>query len=398
MTMLYSSVLLLSISSILFLYFIPVTNARIQNRVIFYFRLFFIAITLSCLSLTLKDWLNNPLFGGLSGLIYLIGFYTLRQGLMIRSNSQIKELYHNTYFWVHIGIFAFIHCYLLVYVINSTHHRIHFLTLNLLAVLFTTLPHIEKKSAIINKKSSGEKIAKYGFYGIFSTLVISLFVLYNANSLQHYFSIALPLQLLNIHIAILSLLALVMSDGIEKHYDNSIKDPMTGLYNRRFFMKETKRLNIHNNEEKLSAMILCDIDHFKKINDVYGHEAGDKVIIAFAQLLQSCLPTYAVLSRIGGEEFAIFLPHSGRVAAEKLAKKMCLKTENMDIKSEDNQPLKFTASFGVAVFSGEIDIKHYLRCADSALYVAKKNGRNQVVFYDADINDESLSMNERIAS
>jgi len=157
-------------------------------------------------------------------------------------------------------------------------------------------------------------------------------------------------------------------------------DPLTNLYNRRFFIEiidaELKR---SSRFKSYVSLLIVDIDHFKKINDSYGHQVGDKVLVTVADKLCEGLRTYDIASRYGGEEFVIVLPNTqlpiGLEVAERLRK--AVQSVNFMIPLD---MLSVTVSIGVASFPTEhVDCYNALFTgADEALYRAKHNGRNRV--------------------
>lgn len=149
----------------------------------------------------------------------------------------------------------------------------------------------------------------------------------------------------------------------------STTDSLTRLYNRR---KIDEILNELKN--KKYSLILLDIDHFKDINDTYGHLEGDKVLIHVAQLLKLNINANDILGRWGGEEFLIICKNTTEIQASKLAQRLREILENEDFKIR-----KVTASFGVSEATTDTTIKDVLANADKAMYNAKQNGRNQVI-------------------
>ncbi len=189
-----------------------------------------------------------------------------------------------------------------------------------------------------------------------------------------------------------ALMLLVTSDNAYIHYKNSVKDPLTGAYNRRHFVSQIQTI-CHDNlvNDNAIALIICDIDNFKNINDKYGHDVGDSVIQQFAQRLQSQLHESNVLSRIGGEEFAIILPHTDLATAQQIAENMRKCTEDLPMNINDNEQISITGSFGVTaierVTANYSQIKknneyYYTdklyNNADEAMYYAKETGKNTV--------------------
>ena len=158
-------------------------------------------------------------------------------------------------------------------------------------------------------------------------------------------------------------------------------DPMTHLYNRRYFTKVSESLleSAKRNKTDLSVLML-DIDKFKNINDAYGHEVGDDVIITLASILQEKSRKSDILSRWGGEEFVILLDATNIDGALVVSEKIRKVVEELVIKMEDAQELKFTVSIGVSQINieKELSLEDSINRADKALYEAKESGRNKV--------------------
>lgn len=155
-------------------------------------------------------------------------------------------------------------------------------------------------------------------------------------------------------------------------------DPLSGLLNRRGFEERGMQLLRHCATARFPvALVLADLDHFKALNDVHGHAAGDRVIADFASKLRLAAGTRGVAGRIGGEEFAVLLPLSDLAAARLFAEAVRTVYSAGQV---DGLPAgtKVTASFGVAARSGDEALEPLMRRADDALYKAKKNGRDSV--------------------
>ncbi|WP_020676020.1 diguanylate cyclase [Geopsychrobacter electrodiphilus] len=157
-------------------------------------------------------------------------------------------------------------------------------------------------------------------------------------------------------------------------------DPLTRLCNRRS-LTEMLENELNRCQRNLSpcALIMCDIDHFKNVNDKYGHQAGDEVLILVADLLREHLRPYDLAARYGGEEFCLVLPETNLAHAAEVADRIRQRIENYHF-SGNLGPLKLTISLGVAAVSGD-KLKsedELIRMADEALYLAKNNGRNRV--------------------
>lgn len=162
--------------------------------------------------------------------------------------------------------------------------------------------------------------------------------------------------------------------------EQATTDPLTRLKNRRALYQEGKHglaLSLRNNTPM--SLMLLDLDHFKQINDTYGHQAGDKVLIAIAGLLKRMSRTVDTVARVGGEEFAIVLPGTGRDGATVLAERIRTAVEKAPFQAH-GEPLTLTISIGVATYGTDPSdtIDGLLKVADHRLYTAKKEGRNRV--------------------
>ena len=163
-------------------------------------------------------------------------------------------------------------------------------------------------------------------------------------------------------------------------------DPLTKLANRRFLMTALEREYKRSSRQNTSlSLIMADIDHFKNINDVYGHQEGDRVLEVVAEVISGLLREYDLAARFGGEEFALVLPDTDLQGALLVASRVRSKIENYSF-SGTLANLRMTISLGVACCPhGKIrSIDDLIRFADDALYSAKHEGRNRVVIADVD--------------
>ena len=152
-------------------------------------------------------------------------------------------------------------------------------------------------------------------------------------------------------------------------------DRLTGIYNRSrledYLTVEAKRAMRHKTPQSL---IMFDIDYFKNINDTYGHEAGDRILIEIAKLVRENLRTHDVLARWGGDEFMVLSPNTAVEAAALLAEKLRKTIENHRFPAVK----KVTCSFGLTQFDENDALNGFIKRADNALYLAKERGRNRV--------------------
>lgn len=161
-------------------------------------------------------------------------------------------------------------------------------------------------------------------------------------------------------------------------------DYLTDLNNRRsFFELSNTMLKQASIEKQSCALLMMDVDHFKKINDRYGHDLGDLVLKQLAKNSLSNLPNEAVIGRIGGEEFAIFLPNTGQAEAFNIAESLRIILSSTALIRQDEENIHYTVSLGVTFSPGPHPyIDELLREADIALYKAKQTGRNRVCLFN----------------
>jgi len=169
-------------------------------------------------------------------------------------------------------------------------------------------------------------------------------------------------------------------DLFQKTKDLANRDYLTGSYNRRYFFEASEAIidkNYRKNENV--AVATLDIDHFKNVNDTYGHDVGDIAIKEIVTVLDKSMRTSDLVARFGGEEFCILLENISLKDTESLFEKIRLNFEENEIKLKD-MSLKYTVSLGVAYGKSD-DINEMLKISDNALYEAKDTGRNKVVIH-----------------
>ena len=163
------------------------------------------------------------------------------------------------------------------------------------------------------------------------------------------------------------------------------RDSLTGLLNRRIFriIAQTELSKSFRYRAPISLLV-ADIDHFKAVNDTYGHHCGDKYIRAFADILRARTRDSDTVARWGGEEFVIVLPNTDRAGAETVARHLRDGVKETVVSCDNDERIMATVSIGGATLTGEYeaspDLENFLRLADEAMYRAKKAGRDRVVF------------------
>jgi diguanylate cyclase (GGDEF)-like protein len=175
------------------------------------------------------------------------------------------------------------------------------------------------------------------------------------------------------------LLAMAKERTELRHKTAALVDPLTGIANRRAFLEGGAQLaRRYDADPRPSAVLIVDLDHFKQINDSYGHAIGDRVLQVFAETASANVGAFDLVGRLGGEEFAALLYDSGRDKALATAER--IRSAFSEVAAEvDGRPLAATVSIGVAFCEdGPLDVPALLAHADQALYYAKERGRNRV--------------------
>jgi diguanylate cyclase (GGDEF)-like protein/PAS domain S-box-containing protein len=162
-------------------------------------------------------------------------------------------------------------------------------------------------------------------------------------------------------------------------YTRATRDPLTGVSNRGHFTEvATQEIERARRFSEPLSLLLLDIDHFKSVNDTYGHEVGDQVIILLARTCADFIRKIDTVGRLGGEEFAVLLPRANKEPAYEMAQRLRLKIAEQKILLP-HRDFGFTVSIGVASLRPHTrDLAELLRNADTALYKAKRQGRNRV--------------------
>ena len=167
-------------------------------------------------------------------------------------------------------------------------------------------------------------------------------------------------------------------ENIDTITNHANRDFLTGLYNRRYFFRTMERYFTKAVEEgEHFAIAMIDIDHFKHINDTYGHDAGDQAIVHLSELLRANTKESDMVARFGGEEFCIILKNVNRDQAIGIIETLREKIASTPFTLNDDEPISFTVSIGVAL-DPEESLEEGVNSADMMLYHAKNNGRNRV--------------------
>ena len=285
-------------------------------------------------------------------------------------------------------------------------HEIFFLISNIFQAFMWTVASV---LAVIYAPQPFELVTFVMVIGIITAAALSMSALYNVY-LVFFFSMIIPQIIImldygerqHIGLVVLALIFIpaiiflskalynsrlnaikandTLEENVEELHKLSITDALTNLYNRRYFFEVSENMMaISLREKKVISLLMIDIDHFKKINDTYGHLVGDFILIAFARDIENIMRESDILARVGGEEFAVLLndtsPDGARVIAEKIRKS----TEDKRF-TYKNISIEITVSIGISGPSQDIDsVEELYKEADNQLYKAKESGRNRVL-------------------
>jgi diguanylate cyclase len=169
---------------------------------------------------------------------------------------------------------------------------------------------------------------------------------------------------------------------IEAHISRSLTDPLTGLPNRREFNERLEeRMSAWNRRREVFSLLILDVDHFKKLNDRYGHLAGDQVLASLGGTLRGAIRREDAIARYGGEEFAILLPNTTTEQAALVAQKVREAASRTAV-NYNQQSIAVTVSGGLATIQPNERVETLIQRADAALYAAKEAGRNCAFTHD----------------
>ncbi|WP_161629802.1 GGDEF domain-containing protein [Desulfogranum japonicum] len=167
---------------------------------------------------------------------------------------------------------------------------------------------------------------------------------------------------------------IVKEEAVQKAHDVSMCDPLTGIWNRTMFEELLDREIEHcRRYHRPFTLIMCDLDHFKRVNDLYGHQTGDKVLQEFVSIIKQRKRSVDHFSRWGGEEFMLILPNTELADAEKFAMSLIQQVRNFRFSGAG----KLTVSMGIGEFDSSHDRNAFFKEVDQALYKAKQMGRDR---------------------
>ncbi|MEP4770542.1 MAG: GGDEF domain-containing protein [Roseibium sp.] len=198
----------------------------------------------------------------------------------------------------------------------------------------------------------------------------------------------------------------VIERNVLAFMEQALRDPLTGLPNRRAFLNDTNDwTNANAGSDKNYSLIMFDLDRFKTINDKFGHAMGDAVLQLFGRIVQETNDMKAISGRIGGEEFVVFLPEAKKDQAYLIAQRICTRFSKDCLEASAGR-LNATASVGVVATNVDMSLEQAMEGADQGVYMAKRAGRAQIVTVDPaeantvkpEFGPDTLVQNTRSAS
>jgi len=304
----------------------------------------------------------------------LLSLYAFRSALLWRRGNYI-HLYQDPIAIANVILLTVVNTVFFHLWMDEFHYRVFVTFSNLCIVLLNTRKYVAVNPQRITQ---GERQTRGGLFLasvlIFTVLLVSPFI----QDPWFYATYILMVTSLFTMILLGVALNLVLSDIIDTHYQNSITDILTGLYNRRYFMSQFLiAMNQSRRYHSPISVLICDIDNFKDINDQYGHDNGDLALQSFSEMLKTSVRDVDVVARYGGEEFIVLMPRTPLGEAKQVAERLRVNTERLCVMSK-KKVFGFTISIGLSSGEADFDVKDYIKLADEALYHAKHDGRNRV--------------------
>lgn len=228
------------------------------------------------------------------------------------------------------------------------------------------------------QRNIGDGIIAWAALAMVAGIPVAIYQLLVVGDYREAQAIAFGVHSVSYALVVVGFLASVLIEYQQHLSHLATQDPLTRLLNRRGLEDAIYISLAHASRHGLStSAIMVDIDHFKKINDSFGHEAGDQVLRQVADTLQRMSRASDVVARTGGEEFLLILPDTRLEAARHLAERIRASIGEKPL-AIDHQKIPVTISLGVASVAGDVDLEALAQAADRAMYLAKRGGRNRV--------------------
>jgi len=364
----------MSLISALFMVKNPLKSAEQDDEVIKYFASYFLLTFVGSMTFLTRPFLPETFSVILTNLFLIGNLYCLKYGLLWRQGHQL-HLFNNQHAIYHVLLFVFSQLLLSFSLEQPQFWLTLNHSLNAIFVLVFMLPMVN-----LNRTKSppfGEAVITHSIMFVIAGHVMTPIICLMSEHFMFYQSMVLVIHLISIFVFLGGLQCLIMSDAFEQQYQTSIRDPLTGIFNRRYFFQKVKEITAMQTDDSVNSVILCDIDDFKEINEKYGHDVGDSVIKNFAHLLTDLTGNMGTVSRFGGEEFTVLLKQHDLPQAMAFAEQLRHACQSIQVPTDAGQ-IKITASFGVAEIWELPEIDLSIKLADNALLSAKAEGKNRV--------------------
>ncbi|WP_068717248.1 GGDEF domain-containing protein [Vibrio tritonius] len=353
-----------------------ITGEKKQAANRFFVGFFLLGFAFISFSFSFDSWAHQAWSTLFNNMLYVAACYSLLIGVISWYQYTISRR-HIILMHLHIILFGLVQVAIYLYVANSEYLRIALCVGTVACILFCAFVFAWRHR---RPEHQGEKYICLAMLVCFAASLIPFLLLMKTESFEIYGLSIVVTQILASDFLLGALMSLFLFDQINWHYRRSIRDELTGLYNRRYFRDQlAEHVSVHG-QRGIVAMI--DIDHFKKVNDAYGHDVGDKVMINVADVLQEHIPMKGVLARYGGEEFVMYAPWPNLGVARTHLDEI-RKAIEKQIFYGDGYRFGITISIGCAQLSADIDVVESVKCADHALYQSKVQGRNQVTVMES---------------
>ncbi len=312
-----------------------------------------------------------------------IYFYIVTVLLFARSFLNFVKYHHTLYIITRFLILGIVGVAVLSAIIGGYHYHV------MLAIISILLISIYLFGIALYSLITGNRSARFFLLGTASGLIGAFITALTVMSFIPYTYLTYKANDFGMYIDVV-LLSMALADRMKMTQEKRLlaekeakTDILTGLYNRRAYYeishKEFNRLLRHN---RCLSIIMFDIDHFKEINDTYGHDAGDNVLKSVATIVKGVIREYDYAFRMGGDEFLVLLPETNEKQALFLAERIRKRIANKKFIEKDEK-FRITASFGISQYNHiETSIASIVKRADKALYHVKESGRNRVKALD----------------
>lgn len=339
-----------------------------------YFRNFYIAFGVAFLSFAVSTFYTNVFTILANNSLYIFAFYLLKLGFAsLNGQNQLLEQKISFEFKALVIAIVIINGFFLT-ILWSSHILRTFIVLSIATYYCVScIKFIDNDSSTVGRRTS-----RLSLMACIGLMIIMLTILAVSGSSFYYISLLMLSQCIVLVLLFGATLVTFLSDASMQYQKEAKTDFLTGMHNRRYLNERLKEI-IYTAQRHLTpvAIVLLDIDHFKKINDTYGHEAGDEVLKVVSDLIKSTLRTSDISARYGGEEFCLLLPFTELDGAEFLANRMKELIESAEVNYK-GEVIRITASFGIAEVAIDKTPDEAIKKADDALYCSKENGRNLV--------------------